>query len=507
MKNKLFGTDGIRGVAGKYPLDDETVFAVGAALGESMSRSPTGSGAPPAILIGMDTRESGPGLAELMAGGFEARGAGVKFAGVLTTPGVAHLTQGREFDGGVMISASHNPFEDNGIKVFGSSGFKLSDSEEHWIEAAIFRLLEQHVKPQRRKMEIEASAANRYLDHLSDIWSPDGELDSFRVVVDCANGAASELAPRLFARLGVTAEFIGNHPDGRNINRDCGSLHLDGLSRKVIESGADLGIAFDGDADRALFVAENGQTVDGDVVLLLAARHMAERKRLTNHLVVTTLMANMGLEKALGESGIKMVRTPVGDKYVLEEMLQRDAALGGEQSGHIIFREHATTGDGLLTACALIEILSTNHEPLSKLARRLTVFPQTIKNVRVAQKPPLEDFPALAEAIQAAEEELAGRGRVIVRYSGTEPLLRIMVEAEKAADVERHSSRLARVVEEQLGDSTEQGPGRPGMKKYARRMLERRRVPSLLCQCRCIYTAGNHQLVEWIIAGSRRNAC
>ena len=230
------------------------------------------------------------------------------------------------------------------------------------------------------------------------------------MVVDCANGAASELAPSLFERLGVTAEFIGNHPDGRNINRDCGSLHLDALSHKVIESGTDLGIAFDGDADRALFVAENGQTVDGDVVLLLAARHMAERKRLTNHLVVTTLMANMGLEKALRESGIEMVRTPVGDKYVLEEMLQRDAALGGEQSGHIIFREHATTGDGLLTACALLEILSTNHEPLSKLARRLTVFPQTIKNVRVTQKPPLEDLPVLAEAIAASEEELAGRG-------------------------------------------------------------------------------------------------
>ena len=451
MKKELFGTDGIRGVAGEYPLDEETVFAVGAALGQSMSRSPARSGARPAVLIGMDTRESGPGLAELMAGGLEARGTGVRFAGVLTTPGVAHLTQCGEFDGGVMISASHNPFEDNGIKVFGSSGFKLPDSEEHEIEAAIFRLLEQRVEPQRRKLETEASAAKQYLDHLSDVWSPDGRPDSFRVVVDCANGAASELAPSLFERLGVTAEFIGNHPDGRNINRDCGSLHLDALSHKVVESGADLGIAFDGDADRALFVAENGQTVDGDVVLLLAARHMAERKRLTNHLVVTTLMANMGLEKALRESGIEMVRTPVGDKYVLEEMLQRDAALGGEQSGHIIFREHATTGDGLLTACALLEILSTNHEPLSKLARRLTVFPQTIKNVRVTQKPPLEDLPVLAEAIAASEEELAGRGRVIVRYSGTEPLLRIMVEAEKADDVERYSSRLARIVEEELG--------------------------------------------------------
>ena len=449
---KLFGTDGIRGVAGKYPLDEETVFAVGAALGQSLSRSPTRSGARPAVLIGMDTRESGPGLAELMAGGFEARGAGVKFAGVLTTPGVAHLTQRGEFECGVMISASHNPFEDNGIKVFGSRGFKLPDSEEHEIEAAIFRLLEQGVEPQRRKLEIDGFVANRYLDHLSGIWPLDSPLDSFRVVVDCANGAASELAPRLFARLGVTAEFIGNQPNGRNINRNCGSLHLDALSRKVIESGADLGIAFDGDADRALFVAENGQTVDGDVVLLLAARHMAEKKRLTNRLVVTTLMANMGLEKALRESGIEMVRTPVGDKYVLEKMLQCDAALGGEQSGHIIFREHATTGDGLLTACALLEILSANNKPLSELACRLTVFPQTIKNVRVARKPPLEELPALAEAIAATEEELADRGRVIVRYSGTEPLLRIMVEAENAADVERYSCRLARVVEKQLGE-------------------------------------------------------
>ena len=456
MKKKLFGTDGIRGVVGKYPLDDETVFAAGAALGQSLSRSPIRSGARPVVLIGMDTRESGRRLAELIAGGLETRGAEVKFAGVLTTPGVAHLTQHGEFDCGVMISASHNPFEDNGVKVFGSSGFKLPDSEEHEIEAAIFRLLEHRIEPQGRKLESEASAANRYLDHLSNIWSFDGKLDSFRVVVDCANGAASELAPRLFARLGVTAEFIGNHPDGRNINRNCGSLHLDGLSHKVIESGADLGIAFDGDADRALFVTENGQTVDGDVVLLLAARHMAERKRLTNHLVVTTLMANMGLEKALRESGIEMVRTPVGDKYVLEKMLERDAALGGEQSGHIIFREHATSGDGLLTACALLEILAANNKPLSKLARRLSVFPQTIKNVRVRHKPPLEDVPALAETISASEEELAGCGRVIVRYSGTEPLLRIMVEAETAADVERYSSRLVRVVEQHLGAS-----GRP----------------------------------------------
>ena len=451
MQKKLFGTDGIRGVAGQYPLDDETVFAIGAALGQSSSRSSARSGQRSAALIGMDTRESGPRLTEVMAGGLESCGADVTFAGVLTTPGVAHLTQREEFDCGIMISASHNPFEDNGVKVFGASGFKLLDREEHEIEAAIFQLLEQPVEPQRRKLEIDRSAANQYLDHLCDIWSLDHKLDSFRVVVDCANGAASELAPLLFARLGVKAEFIGNHPDGRNINRDCGSLYLNGLGERVVESGADLGIAFDGDADRALFVAENGQTVDGDVVLLLAARHMAERKRLTNHLVVTTLMANMGLEKALQASGIEMVRTPVGDKYVLEAMVQRDAALGGEQSGHIIFREHATTGDGLLTACALLEILSANEEPLSKLADRLTVFPQTIENVRVRNKPPIEDLPALTEAISASERELAGRGRVIVRYSGTEPLLRVMVEAQTADEVERHSSRLARIVEEQLG--------------------------------------------------------
>ena len=451
MQKKLFGTDGIRGVAGKYPLDDETVFAIGAALGRSVSRSSSRLGVRPAVLIGMDTRESGPALAELIAGGLESHGADVTFAGVLTTPGVAHLTQRGEFDCGIMISASHNPFEDNGVKVFGASGFKLPDREEHEIEAAIFELVEQPVEPQRRKLEIDRSAASRYLDRLCGIWSPDHKLDRFRVVVDCANGAASDLAPLLFARLGVTAEFIGNHPDGRNINRDCGSLHLEGLGEKVIESGAELGIAFDGDADRALFIAENGQTVDGDVVLLLAARHMAVTKRLTNHLVVTTLMANMGLEKALEASGVEMVRTPVGDKYVLEAMVERDAALGGEQSGHIIFREHATTGDGLLTACVLLQILSANNEPLSKLAHRLTVFPQTIKNVRVTHKPPIEDLPALTGAISASEQELAGRGRVIVRYSGTEPLLRVMVEAETADEVERHSSRLVRIVEEQLG--------------------------------------------------------
>ncbi len=451
MAKHLFGTDGIRGVAGAYPLDDATVYTVGLALARHITARRPANGTPPAVVVGMDTRESSRPLAEWLAGGLEAGGVDVHFVDVLPTAGVAFLTEGGDFAAGVMISASHNSFEDNGIKVFGSSGFKLPDAEEHELEMEILRLLEEKPQPSRKALTPDNVLSERYFQHLSGIVKPSGALSRFRIVVDCANGAAFQLGPKLLASLNVSAEIIGNEPDGRNINLGCGSLHLDRLQEKVLASKADLGIAFDGDADRALFVADDGAIVDGDVVLLLAADYLDQRNHLSGKLVIGTVMANMGLEKALADSGIELVRTPVGDKYVLEEMNRRGAALGGEQSGHVIFREYATTGDGLVTGRMLLEVLAVSQKPLSELRRRLTVFPQKLENIRVKQKTPFEQVPVLAEAVRQAERELGDRGRVLVRYSGTEPLVRIMVEAQDPADVERHTGRLAQIFRAELG--------------------------------------------------------
>lgn len=447
MGKELFGTDGIRGVAGKYPLDDRTVHAAGVALGRHLRSRDAASA--PRVLIGMDTRESGQAIAENLAGGLAREAVAASFAGVIATPAVAHLTRKMDFAAGVMISASHNPFEDNGIKVFSHDGFKLADAAEHDVEQQIFKLLESSLDSSPIVLQPQPALAEAYLDDLTARGKIEG-AQGVRVVADCANGAASSLAPRLFERLGIEAAVIANNPDGRNINLNCGSLHLDGLRRRVLDTGAPVGIAFDGDADRALFVAGDGAVVSGDHILLLAAKYLARLGRLANSLVVTTVMANMGLQEALRNAGIAMLRTAVGDKYVLEEMLRTGAMLGGEQSGHIIFREFATTGDGLLTARILLEILAAEGRPLSELARQLPVFPQTLRNLRVSRKVPLDDAPPLRDAVAASEKELGQRGRVVVRYSGTEPLVRIMVEADDEALMEAHASRLAGVFEQYL---------------------------------------------------------
>ena len=437
MAKHLFGTDGIRGVAGEYPLDDATVYAAGRALGELAARL----GPNPRVLIGMDTRESGPRLAQQMAVGLERAGVPCEFAGVLPTPAVAYLTASGPFAAGVMISASHNPYRDNGIKVFAHSGFKLPDEQEAEVEAGIERLRDGAATP--GSLREAPSLVDSYVNHLAACVG--GELPRGRLVADCANGAAFRIAPLLFERLGLDAEIIAAHPDGRNINLDCGSLHLDGLRRRVLESGAGLGVAFDGDADRALFVAASGREVNGDGVLWMAARHSGVK------LVVATTMSNLGLERSLAEQGVALARTPVGDKYVLEEMVRRDALLGGEQSGHIIFRRHATTGDGLLTALQVLEILGAAGRTLDELVAGLPAYPQTIRNVPVRSRPPLEGIPALDEALRSSRQALAGRGRIIVRYSGTEPLARVMVEAQTQEEVNLHSARLAQVLAEQLG--------------------------------------------------------
>jgi phosphoglucosamine mutase len=446
LGKQLFGTDGIRGVAGEYPLDPDTVYAFGLALGHDA----TAAQGSPEILIGRDTRESGSWIAELVAGGLEASGARVRYAGVITTPGVAYLTKTGPFLAGVMISASHNPYRDNGLKVFGHSGFKLPDEEEDTIEREILRIRDQGLKPQPTPLFCDEAMDRQYLDFLASTATV--RLDGVRLVLDCGNGAAYKLAPELFRRLGAEVTTICTEPDGRNINLNCGALHLEAAQKAVLESGADYGVAFDGDADRAIFVSRSGQVVNGDAVLLLAACEMKHHGRLQQNQVVTTVMANLGLEKALERAGVGMVRTPVGDKYVLEEMVRLGAMLGGEQSGHVIFREFATTGDGILTALRVFETAQRAGKGLDELTADLRVFPQKLVNVRVREKKGLLEVPAIAAEIQRVEDEFAGSGRVVVRFSGTEPLARVMVEGQNLEQVERSSESIAAVIRREMGE-------------------------------------------------------
>jgi phosphoglucosamine mutase len=374
-----------------------------------------------------------------------------RFAGVLPTAGVSFLTETGDFAAGVMISASHNPFEDNGIKVFSPNGFKLADAIEDEVEDLIFVLLGEKREPRLHALVAEAGLERRYFDHLLRAGAPVADLRPRNLLVDCSNGAASRLAGEFFEALGARAEVFAKEPDGRNINVGCGSLHLEKLQQRVRESGVDFGVAFDGDADRALFVADDGEIVDGDAILLLAGRYLASLGKLAGERVVTTVMANMGLEVALRANGLSMTRTAVGDKYVLEEMVASGAELGGEQSGHIIFKRWANTGDGLLTARMMLEILSVAGEPLSALRKQLKVFPQRLVNVRVARKPRIDEVPALSKAVADAEQQLGEKGRVVVRYSGTEPLLRIMIEAEDLSDVDSLCESLREVFQAEIG--------------------------------------------------------
>ncbi|HWC95906.1 MAG TPA: phosphoglucosamine mutase [Candidatus Sulfopaludibacter sp.] len=437
MAKQLFGTDGIRGVAGEYPLDPQTVYAFGCALGEDA----VAHRADPEILIGMDTRESGRWIAEMVAGGLKARGVRVKFAGVITTPGVAYLTKTGDFVAGVMISASHNPYQDNGLKLFGHSGFKLPDEEEHTIEQEILRLRADSVTPAPAALTEDETLPHQYLDFLLSTTTV--RFEGVKIALDCGNGAAYRLGPELFRRLGAEVVTICAEPTGRNINLGCGAMHLEALQEAVVAHGADYGVAFDGDADRAIFVTRAGKLVDGDAAMLAAARAMKAAGRLRQNMVVSTVMSNLGLEKLLERDGIRMVRTGVGDKYVLEEMLRRGAVLGGEQSGHVIFREYATTGDGMLTALRVFEIARRANVGLEDLTADLRVYPQKLVNVRIREKQGLLEEPSVAEAIRTAETTLAGTGRVLVRFSGTEPLARVMVEAEDAGMVEHFVNRIA----------------------------------------------------------------
>lgn len=444
---KLFGTDGIRGVAGEPPLDAATLFAVGRAVGEFLRGNKTLR-----VLLGEDTRESSPWVLSYLAAGLRAAGAECVSAGVLPTPGIAQLVRRQGFAAGVMVSASHNPYRDNGIKLIAATGMKFPDETEARLEERIHALRERAgtAPVTAPPPPLDPRLAGDYLELL---WqAAEIDLSGMHLVVDCANGAASRLGPRLFQGLEATVTALNATPDGKNINEGCGALYPESLARKVPEVGADLGVAFDGDADRAIFVTGSGRIVNGDGVLLGAARWMKEKGQLKGGSVVGTVMANLGLEVALEKEGIELVRAAVGDRYVLEEMLRRGANLGGEQSGHVIFLDDAPTGDGLLTAFKVLTILGDRGVSLEELTADLKVFPQALKNIRVREKRPLEELPAVQQAIREAEQGLGERGRVVVRYSGTEPLLRVMVEAETEAEVARWTEHISRAVEAALGN-------------------------------------------------------
>ena len=452
---QLFGTDGIRGVAGEFPLTKQSTHLIGRALGHDLMRATPKAKA----VIGQDTRQSSRWIADRISEGLAAVGVDVHSAGVITTPGVAYLARSRDFSAGVVISASHNPWTDNGIKVFSGDGFKLTDTRELAIETEIFALLQNPSAADDTALRIpapslpgEAELRHAYVKSLAGSVSSD--LRKLRVLVDCANGAATAEAPELFRSLGVQATFIHISPDGKNINERCGALHPETLGETLAAAPGkfDLGVTFDGDADRALFCDAAGRVVNGDGVLLAAARDLQSQGKLKADTVVATTMSNMGLEIALKNSGIRMLRANVGDKYVLEEMLKTGATLGGEQSGHFIFRDgDSTTGDGLLTALRLMDIIVRSGRSLAELVPDLKVFPQKIQNVRVREKIPFAQVLAVQAAIEAAERELNGNGRVVVRYSGTEALARVMVEAESEEKMKKTTAAIAGEIQKALG--------------------------------------------------------
>jgi phosphoglucosamine mutase len=446
---KLFGTDGIRAMAGEPPLDAKTIYAVGVALAHQLKTTH----AHPSLILGMDTRESGNWIAAVLTAGLETGGATVRCAGVITTPAIAYLARKHGFSAGVVISASHNPWHDNGIKVFGGDGYKLPDATELHIEEEIFRQLETVAAPDPAKLSPPSVNETFRADYEAFLLSavPGLNLNDIKLVIDCANGAASAIAPELFARLGGKIHLTHVHPDGRNINANCGALHPEVVAAEAKANSADIGITFDGDADRALFADADGNVVNGDAVLLLTARDLKARNLLRGDLVVATTMSNMGLEAALRRDEIKMFRAPVGDKYVLEMMQSNSAALGGEQSGHILFPHLATTGDGLLTALVVLDVIRRAGKPLHELISDLKVFPQVIVNVRVKEKKPLESIETVAASIRAAEAELKINGRVVIRYSGTEPLARVMIEAESEEAMHRHANAIASAIRDVLG--------------------------------------------------------
>ena len=446
MAERLFGTDGVRGKAGAYPLDARTIRRLGAALVRALG--PSQPRRPLRLLVGRDTRESGEWIERELAHGARSQGAHLSSVGVLSTPGVAYLTGTLPFDAGLVISASHNPFDDNGIKVFSHAGEKFTERLEAEVEQIMAGPWDVagDVAGEIERVDL----ADQYLAHVRTVLPDPGRLVPMRVAVDCANGAMSQLAPRLFRDLGLEVVALSCAPDGRNINLDCGSTHPQNLVAAVRQQACHLGVAFDGDGDRAIFVDARGRVVDGDAVMLLCAKQLQATGRLRGNAIVATVMSNIGLEIALREQGIGLVRCAVGDKYVMEEMLARNLALGGEQSGHIIFADYLSTGDGLITALQVLNAMAATGRELADLAGELRTYPQVLLNVRVAHKVELEQVPEVAALVTDVERRLGDRGRLLVRYSGTEPLLRIMLEGQDPDAIRRWAEEIAAAVRARL---------------------------------------------------------
>lgn len=447
---KLFGTDGIRGVANRYPMTPEIALKLGAACGHLFKSKDKER-----VVIGRDTRISGEMIEGAIQAGITSAGVDCIKVGVLPTPGISYLTRALSAKAGIVISASHNPVEDNGIKFFGPDGYKLQDKVELMMEEEILGERSRFISPVGTDLgqvsEIK-DAAERYIEFLNRSISSSLDLRGLTVAIDCANGSTSGVVPRLLEDLGAKLIILNANPDGKNINLNCGSLYPEVMARAVRDSGANLGLSFDGDGDRLIAMDENSQVVDGDKIMAICALHLKERGNLSNNILVATVMSNIGLERALKPAGIKVLRTKVGDRYVVEEMQKKGANLGGEQSGHLIFLDHNTTGDGTVTALQLLSVLREENVPLSELAKKMKRFPQTLINVRVRDKTNLTDLLEVMEAITKAENKLGEDGRVLVRYSGTEPKARVMVEGPTAEETEVLAKSIAAAIEKEIGE-------------------------------------------------------
>jgi phosphoglucosamine mutase len=450
---QLFGTDGVRGRAGDFPLDVPTIRRLGAALVRvlrpALSERSESKGLVIRVLAGRDTRESGGWIERELAFGIRSQGGTLTSAGIIPTPAVAYLTPRMGYTAGVVISASHNPFEDNGIKVFWGAGEKFTESLERTVEAMVADMSWSVSDGEAGPVE-QVDLRSEYMTHLREILPPDTRTAGMRLAVDCANGATTTVAPRLFEDLGFDVDHIGSQPDGKNINYGCGSTAPQPLAKMVVEGGYPIGVAFDGDGDRAIFVDGNGKVVDGDAVMLMCAKRMKAEGRLKGNAIVATVMSNIGLEIALKSEGIDMVRCAVGDKYVMEEMVRRDLSLGGEQSGHIIFSDYLFTGDGLATSLNVLRTMAATGRSLADLAADLTTYPQVLMNLRVKEKVDLKTLPSVAEVMSTVESRLSGNGRLLVRYSGTEPLLRVMLEGQDEAEIRKWGQEIVDAVRDAL---------------------------------------------------------
>jgi len=447
--NKLFGTDGIRGIANQYPMTTEVASNVGRAIAHLSKKE----GHTPRILIGRDTRLSGDMFESAIISGICSMGVNAISVGVIPTPGIAFLTHDMRADAGIVISASHNPSQDNGIKIFNNEGFKLSDVKENKIEELIFadNMRRLHLSPKELgKLSRMDDAAGRYVDFLKSTFPQKLNPEGMKIILDCSNGATYRVAPAVFMELGCEVKTLFDQPDGKNINLKCGSQHTDALAAEVLRQRADAGFAFDGDGDRVIAVDDKGNILTGDRMLAICSAILKKEGQLKNNLVIRTVMSNLGLTVAFQKLGIDSVFAPVGDRFVLEEMLARGAVIGGEDSGHLIFLKHHTTGDGLITALQILAAIKKESRPLSELTRIMSVFPQMLINIDVKRKPEIETVPEIMAAIKKAEKALGDKGRVLVRYSGTQNMCRVMVEGPTKKETETHCRRIADVVEKIL---------------------------------------------------------